>query len=93
MIMKDLIHKEFTCLRDNMEIYGSITHVEPNWTEGAVSCIFVNKRQGCSTSEYKDVGRLQVMVVDNAMFREINLVSRVILLQSAPKDIPIILET
>jgi len=53
----------------------------------------VNKRQGCSTSEYKDVGRLQLMVVDNALFGKINLVSRVILLQSAPRDIPITLET
>ena len=29
MNMKDLLHKKFTCLRDNMEIYGSITYVEP----------------------------------------------------------------
>ena len=27
--VKDLIHKKFTCLCDDMEIYGSITHVEP----------------------------------------------------------------
>ena len=53
----------------------------------------MNKGQGCSTSEYKYVGRLQLMVVDNPLFGEINLVSRVILLQSAPKDIPITLET
>ena len=56
----------------------------------------MNKGQGCSTPEYKYVGRLvrlQVMVVGNAVFGEINLVSRVILLQSAPKDIPITLET
>ena len=33
------------------------------------------------------------MIVDNAMFGEINLVSRVILLQSALKDIPTTLET
>ena len=56
----------------------------------------MNKGQRCSTPEYKYVGRLvrlQVMVVGNAVFGEINLVSRVILLQSAPKDIPITLET
>ena len=29
MNMKDLLQKKFTCLRDNMEIYGSITYVEP----------------------------------------------------------------
>ena len=27
--VKDLIHKKITCLCDNMEIYGSITYVEP----------------------------------------------------------------
>ena len=27
--VKDLIHKKFTCLCDNMEIYSSITYVEP----------------------------------------------------------------
>ena len=32
----------------------------------------MNKGQGCSTSEYKYVGSLQVTVVDNAMFGEIN---------------------
>ena len=53
----------------------------------------MNKGQGCSSSKYKYVGRLQLMVVNSAMFGEINLVSRVILLQSALKDIPITLET
>ena len=56
----------------------------------------MNKGQGCSTSEYRYVGRLvrlHGMVVGNAMFGKINLVSHVILLQSAPKDIPITLET
>ena len=54
----------------------------------------MNKGQGCSTSEYKYVGSLQVTVMDdNAMFGEINkLVSGVILLQSAPTDILITLE-
>ena len=32
----------------------------------------MNKGQGCSTSEYKYVGSLQVTVVDNAMFGERN---------------------
>ena len=44
----------------------------------------------------RDVGLLNTntsIVVDNAMFAEMNLVSRVILLQSAPKDIPTTLET
>ena len=50
--------------------------------------MLVNKGQGCSTSEYKST-----IVVDNAMFAEMNLVSRVILLQSVPKDIPTTLET
>ena len=27
--VKDLIHKKFTCLCDNMEIYSSTTYVEP----------------------------------------------------------------
>ena len=55
----------------------------------------MNKGQGCSTSEYKYVGSLQVTVMeDHAMFGEINKlrVSGVILLQSAPTDIPITLE-
>ena len=32
----------------------------------------MNKGQGCSTSEYKYIGSLQVTVIDNAMFGEIN---------------------
>ena len=55
----------------------------------------MNKGQVCSTSEYKYVGSLQITVMDdNAMCGEINKlrVSGVILLQSAPTDIPITLE-
>ena len=47
----------------------------------------MNKGQGCWASEYKYVGSCR-----QPLFGEINLVSCVIVLQSAPKDILITLE-